>query len=157
MNTSILHIPRILSLAIFSLLLIQCKKDEPAPPPKTPTELMIGSWVLTGDNINPAYDVGTGSPVSDVFPYYDACEKDDITIFKTNSEGEFNAGPTKCDPGDPQSNPFLWTLKNNNTVLSISALADFNITQLDETTLKVTDTFTDAGVTYTETFTFTKQ
>ena len=157
MNTSILNIPRILCLAIFALLLVQCSKDDDPPPPKTPAELILGSWSITGDNINPAYDIGTGTPISDLFPTYTACELDDIITFKVNSEGEFSEGATKCNAADPQSTPFLWTLTNNNTKLNISALAEFTIVQLDATTLKISDSFVDSGITYTETLTYTKR
>jgi len=156
MKKSLLYFPRILCIAVFTLLLVQCKKDE--APPKTPSELMVGTWQITADSYSPAYDYfGNGTKITDAFTLYVACQKDDITTFKTNSEGEFNEGATKCDPSDPQSTAFLWTLKENNTVLNISALADFKIVQLDATTLKLSTTFDENGVTYTETFTFTKK
>ncbi len=156
MRKSILSIPKFLSLAIFAFLLVQCSKDDDAPA-KTPAELIIGSWQVTSDVFSPAYDLGTGTPVSEAYPLYEACEKDNITTFKTNSEGEFNEGATKCDAADEQTIPFLWTLKDNNTTLNISAIADFKILQLDATTLKISSTFDDGGVTYTETFTFTRK
>jgi outer membrane lipoprotein-sorting protein len=156
MKKSILFLPRLLSLALFTFLLVQCKKDE--APPKPASELILGTWQLTGDNYSPAYDYfGNGTKITDAFPLYVDCQKDDITTFKTNSEGEFNEGATKCDVADPQSTPFLWTLTNNNTTLNISALADFKIVQLDATTLKLSTTFDENAVTYTETFTFTKK
>jgi Lipocalin-like domain len=157
MKKNILYFPRIVILIVFSFLLMQCKKKDETPP-KTPAELIVGSWVLTANTYSPGYDFfGNGQLVTDAFPLYDACQKDDITTFKTNSEGEFNEGATKCDPGDPQSVPFLWTLTNNNTNLNISAVADFTIVQLDNTTLKISDTFVEGGVTYTETFVFTRK
>lgn len=154
MQKSILFIPRLLSLVVFSLLLMQCKKDE--APPKTPSELMLGSWGLTAQTISPGFDFGNGIVVTDVFAILEACDKDDITIFKTNSEGEFNEGPSKCDPQYDQVTPFIWTLRSNNTILSIDG-EDFNIIQLDNTTLKITYTLVDSGVTYTQTITFTKK
>ena len=157
MKKSILFFPKLLSLIVFSFLLMQCKKDDETPP-KTPAELILGSWQLTGDAYSPAYDYfGNGNKITDAYVLYDACQKDDITTFKTNSEGEFNEGATKCDVADPQSVAFLWTLTNNNTTLNISALADFTIVQLDNTTLKISDSFVEDGVTYTETFTFTRK
>jgi hypothetical protein len=156
MKKSILFIPRLLSLIVFSFLLMQCKKDE--APPKPASELILGSWLMTADNFSPAYDyLGNGSKITDAFPLYDACAKDDILTFKTNSEGEFNEGGTKCDAADPQSIPFLWTLKNNDKTLNISALSDYTIVQLDNTTMKLSETFTDNGITYTETYVFTKK
>jgi len=156
MKKSLLFIPRIVSLIVFSLLLVQCSKDDDEPV-KTPAEQILGNWQLTGDNYSPAYDLGTGTPVTDGFVYYSACEKDDITMFKVNSQGEFNEGPTKCDPSDEQIIPFLYTLTDNNTKLNISALAEFNIVQLDNTTMKLSATFSENGTNYTETFTFTRK
>ena len=156
MKKSILFLPRILSLAAFAFLLMQCSKDE--APPKTPSELMVGSWQMTAYTYSPAYDYfGNGTMITDAFTLYEACEKDDITIFKTNSEGEFNEGGNKCDPSAPQSTAFLWTLKDANTTLSISAFAEFKIVQLDATTLKLSSTFDENGVTYTETITFARK
>jgi hypothetical protein len=155
MKKSILYFPKTLSLIAIVFLFMQCKKDDPPP---TKSEMLQGSWSLTADAYSPAYDVlGNGTTVTDAYPLYAPCLKDDLTIFKTNSEGEFNEGPTKCDAADPQSIQFLWTLKSNDTILNISAAADFTILQLDGTTLKLSSTFVDGGVTYTETYTFIKK
>jgi outer membrane lipoprotein-sorting protein len=156
MKKSILFFPRLLGLALFTFLLVQCKKDE--APPKPASELILGTWKLSADTYSPAYDYfGNGTKITDAYPLYVDCQKDDVTTFKTNSEGEFNEGASKCDVADPQSTPFLWTLKDNNTTLNISALADFKIVSIDATTLKLSTTFDENSVTYTETFTFTKK
>jgi hypothetical protein len=155
MKKSILVFPRLLSIAVFSFLLVQCKKDTP---PKPPSELILGTWQLTADTYSPAYDYfGNGTKITDAFPFYVDCQKDDVTTFKTNSEGEFNEGASKCDVSDPQSTAFLWTLKDNNTTLNISALADFKIVTLDGKTMKLSNTFDENGVTYTETYTFARK
>jgi hypothetical protein len=156
MKKSILFLPRILSLAVLAFLLMKCNKNE--TPPKTPNELIVGSWQMTAYTYSPAYDYfRNGTKITDAFALYENCEKDNITTFKTNSEGEFNEGGSKCDPSDAQSTSFLWTLTNNNTTLSISALAEFKIVQLDATTLKLSSTFVEDGVTYTETITFARK
>jgi hypothetical protein len=157
MKKSVIFCPEILGIIVLSLFLLQCKKDS-TPTPTPPSQLILGSWVVTADNYNPAYDyLGNGTPVTDAFPLYDACLKDNVYIFKTNSEGEYNEGETKCNATDPQSVAFLWTLKNNNTVLNISALADFNIVQLDGSKLKLSSTSVENGVTYTSTVTMVKK
>ena len=156
MKKSLLFIPKIASLIVFSLLLVQCSKDDETPP-KTKAELIIGNWQITGDNYSPAYDLGTGSPITDGFVYYSACEKDDITMFKVNSQGEFNEGATKCDPTDPQTIAFLYTLTNGDTKLNLNSIAEFDIVQLDNGTMKLSNTFSENGVSYTETLTFTRK
>ena len=155
MKRSFLHISKIVSVLAFTMLLLQCKKDTP---PKPATELILGTWAITAVTYSPGYDLfGNGTPITDAFPYYQPCEKDNVTTFKTNSEGEFNEGATKCNSTDPQSTAFLWTMKTNNTILNISALADFTIVMLDGKTMKLSSTFTEVGVTYTETITFVKK
>lgn len=81
-----------------------------------------------------------------------------------NFVGEFNEGATKCDPADPQTEAFAWVLKSNNTILTISQTVggvtigfDFEILQLDASTLKLKYTFVESGVTYTNTTTYARQ
>jgi hypothetical protein len=152
--------PRLLLLFSFSLFLARCSDDDE---PQTTADLLLGSWVMTGDTYSPAYDFGAG-PVSDAFPLYDDCEKDNIFIMVANFVGEFNEGATKCDPADPQTEAFAWTLKSNNTILTISQTIagitiglDFEILQLDASTLKLKYTFVESGVTYTNTTTYARQ
>lgn len=151
----------VLNLRIFlflsiSILLLQCSKDEETP--QVPADKIIGSWVMTADSYSPAYDYfGNGQLITEVFPFYDACEKDNLLIFKSNSQGDFDESTLKCDASDPQTIPFLWTITNNGTVLNISAIADFDIVQLDAATLKLKSTFVESGVTYTNTLTFSRK
>ena len=49
-----------------------------------------------------------------------ACETDNTITFKSDNTGMIDEGPTKCNASNPQSVPFNWTLKNNNTEISFS-------------------------------------
>jgi hypothetical protein len=130
-----------------------------------PGDLILGDWRKTADNWSPAYDIsGNGQLVTDAYALYPACEKDNMYIFKTGNIGEENEGPVKCDFADPQSKPFTYLLKTNDTQLNISITEqgvtisfDFNILQLDATTLKLKTTTTENGVTYTNTQTFIRK
>lgn len=156
MKKSLFLTTRIAVFLSFSMLMMQCSKDEETP--QTAADKIIGSWLMTADTYSPAYDYfGSGQLITEAFPLYDACEKDNLLIFKTNSEGVFDESALKCDPSDPQTIPFLWTITTNGTVLNISAIADLEIAQLDGTTLKLKTTFVESGVTYTNTLSFTKK
>lgn len=154
MKKSIQSLLRAGLLFLFPLLMLQCNKDNDTP--KSTSELLIGTWSLTSEVYSPAINFGAG-PVTDYYPYYESCDRDNVIIFKANSEGEFNEGATKCDPADPQTVSFLWTLQNNNTTLNISALATLDILQLDNTTLKVRYPYDFNGTTYSVTETYVRK
>jgi len=163
MKKVLVFFTRSLLLLSISFLMSRCSNDDETP--KTPADLLLGSWNLTGDTYSPGYDfLGNGQLVTDAFPLYEACEKDNIYTFNASNVGDLNEGPTKCDPADPQSTPFTYLLKTNNTVLNISINIlggtfgqDFDILQLDNSTLKLKYTFVESGVTYTNTQTFTRK
>lgn len=157
MKKSILFFPRLLSLIVFSFLLLQCTKDD--TPAKPVSEQILGSWELKAYTFNPAYDyLGTGEKVTDLYAILPACYIDDIYTFKTNGQGVIDEGGSKCDPQDVDTYPFIWTLKDNNKVLYVDFLdEDYNIVQLDNTTGKLSRTFTETGVTYTETLVFMRK
>lgn len=130
-----------------------------------PGDLILGDWRITADSWSPAYDLsGNGQLVTNAYALYPACEKDNIYIFKTGNIGEENDGPVKCDIADPQSKPFTYLLKTNDTQLNISITEqgvnitfDFDILQLDATTLKLKTTTSENGVTFTNTQTFVRK
>jgi hypothetical protein len=162
MKKTLILFPRLLLLLSFSLLMFRCSNDDPE---ETAYDRVQGSWGMTADNYSPAYDyLGNGQDVTDAFPLYDACEKDNLYVINANYVGELNEGASKCDPADPQNIPITWLLKSNNTVLNISINyqgltigQDFDILQLDASTMKLKTTFVESGVTYTNTQTFVRK
>ena len=156
MKKSLLFIPKFVSLIVFSLLLVQCSKDDDTPS-KTKAELLLGSWQRISDNFSPAYDFGTGTPVTNAFAIYSACEKDDLYTFKVSNQGEFNEGAAKCDVDDAQTTPFIYQLDDVDSKLMIVGFYEFNIEQLDKTTMKISTTFMENGTSYTQTITFTRK
>ena len=160
MKKALVFFPRLLLFLTFSFLLVRCSDDDE---PQTTADLLLGNWMITASIYNPPVDFGNG-PVSDGFPFWDDCDKDDIYIIKANGVGEYNEGATKCDPGDPQTEAFTWALKSNNTILTISETTggisvgvDYEIIQLDASTLKLKFTFDNAGVSQTITETYTRK
>ena len=136
--------------------IVSCKKDRDDIGSKTKTELLTtGTWKYTSCIISPAYDYyGNGNAVTDIFAIMQPCEKDDFEEFHTNGIWEYNEGPTKCDPSNPQiiySEP--WSFTANETKVIVGGV-ECTILELTETTLKLRYSFEDAGVTYTEVDTY---
>ncbi len=126
-----------LSLIIFS----GCDKDEEIIP-KTRTELITaGSWRFG------AAMVGT----TDVSASLPTCQKDNIMTFLAALTGNVDEGPTKCNAGDPQTNPFTWSFQSNETVLNISTILftggsnNFTIVALNESQLVLSQIITVGG------------
>jgi hypothetical protein len=118
---------------------------------KTNTELLTaGSWKYTGATIIPAYDYyGDGSLVTNIFEIMKDCEKDDIEIYHANGTWDYAEGPTMCDPSDPQIFNEPWHFADNETKLFVGSV-EHTILELTATRLKLTYTFEDGGVIYTE-------
>jgi len=136
---------------------LACKKDKKdSNTGKTKTELITtGTWKMTAFTTNPAQDLDSDGDVeTNVFDYLEACFKDDITTFKTNGTAEVNEGATKCDPTDPQTFSISWSFTANETKLVVDG-EEFTLTELTATTIKIKDTYVDAGITYTDEITFT--
>jgi len=101
----------VLFTAIALMFCAACKKDN-----KNPNMDLItsGDWKIISVIANPPFDYdGDGIDDSEIFPLYDACEKDDYYTFKSNGILEVNAGSTKCDPQDPQIIPATWEFADN--------------------------------------------
>lgn len=149
---------RTIMLLMISLLVFRCSDDDDDQNTQT-SNLLLGTWEVTGDVISPPIDFGTG-PVSDLFAIMDPCDKDDLYIIKTGGVGEFNEGPTKCDPADPQTEPFTWSLQNNDKNLIISEGGNsltFEIVQLNNTTMILKIQEDILGTVYTETINYRRK
>jgi len=146
----------ILSVAV----IVGCKKDDNNNNGGTSkTQLLTtGSWKLTSDYIDPAVDVnGDGVADHEVFSFYDACDKDDMIIFKSDGTVTFDEGASKCDPTDPQSENSTWKFASNETQLVVgdaSSGETVTLVELSATVLKFRSSFAVQGVTYNETMTY---
>jgi hypothetical protein len=85
--------------------------------------------------------------------YVQACSKDNLLTFNSDSTGLVDEGPTKCDTSSPQSTAFTWSFNTTQTsITSTSTLfagvgGDFTINVLNETQLHLGKSVTVSGIT----------
>lgn len=126
--------------ALAFLTIASCKKEEEK---KSKTDYLTSSpWKMTGLTV----DLGAG-PV-DIFATIEACEKDDTQKYNVGGTGLESEGATKCDPADPQSEPFTWAFAAGETQLVIDG-ETATINTLDANTLSIKITDPDGNVTAT--------
>lgn len=105
-------------IALMLLVLVSiaaCKKDKE----ENRTDLLTDeNWRTTALTVDPAINIG-GVVVSDLYAQLDDCEKDDLTIFKTDGKVNYDEGATKCDPSDPQTSTGTWTFNTDQTIITI--------------------------------------
>ncbi len=148
---------KIFPIALYSILLagllaVSCNKDDdPAPVPKTKTQLITQStWKFSAATVGGL----------DVSSFLQACQKDNIITFASNGTGTLDEGPAKCNAPDPQTNPFTWSFQNGETQLFISTTLFaggstlFNLVTLSETQLIISQNITVSGSSQTAVITF---
>lgn len=141
-------------MALLSLLLGSCKKEETTVP-KSKTELLCAHyWITTAVTVDPPFD-DNGTPFTDIFSLFEDCQKDDLYKFNTDKTTIIDEGASKCDPLAPQTINGTWSFDANETVLTIENDPAF-LKELTESTLKVFINDTIDGVDYTYTYTFKK-
>ncbi|MCX6318859.1 MAG: lipocalin family protein [Bacteroidetes bacterium] len=139
-------------MAVCTLLIISCGKDDPDPAPaKTKTELITtGSWRFSSASVG-----GT-----DVSAFFQVCQKDNVVTFAAAGTGTLDEGATKCNAGDPQTQNFTWNFASNETQLFISATLftggsnTSTIVTLNESQLVISQQVIVSGTPQTAIFTF---
>ena len=109
-----------------------CDDEDPIPPPKTKTQLIMqGSWSF--DKIfQGSIDVTGPTP---------ACYKDNVVTFTTTTSGTVSEGANVCPSPAPAT--FTWSWNSGETVLQLNAAffpggsTNFNLVSLTETALVV--------------------
>jgi len=146
-----------------TLTLSSCEtdKDKEDIKPVTKTELLTGKdWMLSALTTSPARTI-QGKQVTNLFPYVDDCTLDDVLRFTKPNVYEFEEGASKCNTTDQQSLTGTWAFRNDESVLATQFPSykenTYNLIDLDENTLKLKTNRVISGVTYTETYTYTKQ
>lgn len=135
-------------LVLIAAAIYACSKDDGKTESKS--DLIIGEWKTIKVEVSPAYDYdGDGISDSDIFPVWEDCNKDDYTSIKPNAVYEVNRGSIKCFSSQPQVDIGTWALANNDNTLVIDGQDQFEILQLDNTTLKVKFVENDNGTTRT--------
>ena len=141
--TKIIRSTALLTLiAAFVLGIGACKKDAA----KSKTELLTQSnWKTVKEESK----TGAGAWIDNTSTL--ACERDNITIFRTNATVEQNEGATKCNPADPQIiSTGAWSFLTNETQLQVPGGPGsliLSLDQLDENTLVLTESSISGGIT----------
>ena len=138
-----------ISVLLTLLEFTACRKDDESNT-KTKSDFLIeGNWVITNLTVEPGIDMGGGVLVTDVYPYLEDCQKDDIMDFQSGGDVVIDEGPTKCDPDDPQTTDRgSWMLMDNNTKLRITEPNgdSFEGTILELTATRFIWTYQQSGV-----------
>lgn len=132
------------TLGVITLLLIlatACKKKNEQ---KSKTELLTQKeWLISKSEEK----INAGAWADD-FPTWDACEKDNKIVFRTNNTMEENEGATKCVTTDPQIvYTSTWAFTDSETKITTSGQSG-TIDLLNEDNLVVTSQVTSNGITY---------
>jgi hypothetical protein len=129
-------VSHILAFAILSISAVSCKKSGAVDeaPKKSKTELLAqASWKIQSVGIDADKN---GVAETDASSQVPPCQFDNTYTFKTDSTGIMDEGSSVCTTGDPQTKPFTWMLKNNETVLS----GTFSFTDDDASIVSISDT-----------------
>ncbi|MBB1285510.1 hypothetical protein HRH25_14085 [Flavisolibacter sp. BT320] len=139
-------------LAAAFLLISSCKKEEDKQASKTDL-LTSGQWRMTSYTLSPPYDLdGDGTADTDGLATFDACDRDDLFIFKRDGTLVLDEGSTKCNSKDPQTENTTWDFVNNETEIIIAG-ERVTIVELTQSRFRVS---ADVGGS-TGDITFTKQ
>lgn len=123
-------------LFVFLLLVIAsgaCKKDDEAAPVTKTNFLTTGTWVLSAVTSD---EDGDGTYETNDFVDFLDCYKDNFYTFHPNGSWEMNEGPSKCDPGDPQTESSTWQLTDNDSNIQL-AYDTYSVQQLTNSTLQI--------------------
>ncbi len=140
-----------LILLSMALVFSSCNKDDDDDDNnnnnKTTTEyLTSGSWKITAMVLDPPLDLGNGLVITDLYqsPMLPQCAKDDYFTLHTDGKVTFDEGPSKCDPGDPQTTEGTWTLSSDEKTLTLKEPGEddvvVTITEVNDSVFKGTTT-----------------
>lgn len=169
---------RKLQTLLFMTLLVAasaCKKDSSNEPDIDPKVRQLArSWKTTAWTVNPPIPQQTGSPISDIYAAIGAASQDDIYTFSLDKTYTIEEGAISSPGSGKVVAKGGWFLSKDKNTLVLEdnplffdnpqrGLANWDILELTETTLKVTypliDTDQDGRIiaTYNLTRTFTAQ
>jgi hypothetical protein len=125
---------KILAAGLIITGIFSCKKsDAVTPPAKSNTVLLTqNSWKVQSVKLDLDKN-GTGE--TDATSYFQSCDLDNTYAFKADGSGTMDEGATICDSADPQTQPFNWVFKSNETILS----GNFSFTNGDAAIISLND------------------
>lgn len=148
-----LPVPAVLLILLFG----GCSKNsdpEDGKDHKSRTELLTaGSWKLNAWTISPGVDWDLdGEKENNIYALLAACEKDDVMTFKANGDVLLDS-KTLCegDPGPGQAtDKWKFTGDENGIITGTGSDATtYTILELTANRFKLSETYTEDGVTYT--------
>jgi hypothetical protein len=154
----------IIILCVFCLGLIGCNEDSSSDQATvsnevTNADLILGTWQMRAATVDPGFDFGTGTPITDFYVLMDDCVKDDAFIYTSNRTFTVDEGATKCNSADPQTTEGTYQLSDDgNTITQIrnGETEVITITSLDESQMTGETIYLEAGTEYTVTLAFEK-
>ncbi|MCZ2355192.1 MAG: hypothetical protein LC115_00665 [Bacteroidia bacterium] len=132
---------------------VSCKKKEDTPAPSaSKTELLCNkTYTMKALTANPGVNMGTGTPVTDLFSYIPACSKDDKITFKTTGKVTTDEGASKCTATDPQSYDEDWKFTTNESIIELTdkdgKKKNYTVITIDGTTFKTSYVEDDSSTT----------
>lgn len=150
-------------MGIFSLS--SCKEEErqvnPAQGQKEETnaDLILGSWVMKSATVDPGFEFGTGTPITDLYALMDLCSKDDVYIYTADLSLTIDEGPTKCNASDPQTTQGTYELSEDGKTLTQvrnGEVETIEIIALNEEMMEGESPYSDGETDYTITLRFEK-
>ena len=158
----------ILALSAATLLATACSKDkENTPQPKTTEQLLSANvWHMTALTANPGLQTGTGTTVTDIYPFVPGCTQDDTHQFVAGGQFKSDEGVSKCDPSDAQTVTGTWSFVKTGNDNGVNILLNgnqlrFKVLEVSATQLKMVtndDVFgVGTGTSVAYTLTYTKQ
>lgn len=141
------------SMALCIILITSsCSKDEQSLLEQRIDMLTARTWIVT---VAMADSDGDGTPETDVFAFYDECDKDDEMDF--SEEGTFvnSEGLSKCDPNDDDIvERGQWEFQQAGDILKVvnedAEITNYEIVTMSRTTMTVH--YSKFGSSFTTTF-----
>ena len=116
------------------LIIAGCQKEgnDPVPSKSVTERLTQKTWIYQIAGL----DSDKNGTVDQEDIYLEDCEKDNLVTFNSNGTGVNDEGPTICNVGDAQTNPFTWSLSNGDKNLTVDGIT-VNLLEINENNLKV--------------------
>lgn len=114
----------LLAVLLFACL-FSCKKSSDDGSQNT-GHITSGPWKYNTGGIDQDRNGTIDIPFS-ATPLVMPCMTDNTGLFNADGTGTTDEGPTKCDPGLPQSSSFTWSFQNNETELQVAGNGLFGL------------------------------